>query len=291
MGVYLGDAGLVEISRTAVGDGVLSSLLDPDDVNVARKRFSFDFDPDALITGDQIEIFTVDGSTLELVAGHSYPDGRWYAHIDQAGGIRLYDSFEQAVNGTFEDALDLVQPSRSIPIGVRTRDSLYRCIAQMRSWEMTTRRELIDCTSLGEEHRLQYGAGLISGQGTLACIWEYQRRMCDPYLGQDADGQYEVPHYFAQLVLRVKQGARFAGRFYLNASSTDAWTWWEADCIVTNVAMTFAPGQVVDSQIEFVTTGPIHLRLGEPPSYLLLEDDDRLLLEAGDGAIQLEENL
>ena len=151
---------------------------------------------------------------------------------------------------------------------------------------MTTSREAVDITTLGEEHRRQYGAGLISGQGSLTCIWDYERAMCDPL---QPDEQVEEPHYYAQLVLRVKQGSEFDGRFYINHSPGDQWVWWEAECVVTNVAMSFSPGAVIDAQVEFVTTGPIHLKIGEPPSYLLQEDSDRLLLEDASGAIELEE--
>lgn len=288
MTVYLGEQGLLEIRRAGIGEGALASMLNPNDVNVTRRRFSFDFEPEALITGDLVEIYTEDGSTLELVAGHSFPDGRWYIHVDNTGGVRLYDSFADALNGGIDTALALVAPTRDIPISVRTRDSLYRCTAQMRSWQMTTSREAVDITTLGEEHRRQYGAGLISGQGSLACMWDYKREMCDPF---KSDERIEEPHYYAQLVLRVKQGSEFDGRFFINHSPDDRWVWWEATCVVTNVALSFNPGQVIDAQVEFVTTGPIHLRIGEPPGYLLQEDADLLLLEDRSGAIELEEPL
>ena len=99
MSVYMGEDGGLMIKRTAVGQGLLRSQLDPGDVNVARKRFSFDFPVEALITGDRIEIFTADGSNLTLVDGHNFPDGLWHCHIDDAGGVRLYDEFEDAING------------------------------------------------------------------------------------------------------------------------------------------------------------------------------------------------
>lgn len=288
MSVYLGDSGVVEIRRSAVGDGLLGSLLDPDDVNVSRRRFSFDFEPEALITGDQMEIRTEDGSELELVQGHNAPDGRWYIHIDDAGGIRLYNNYGDALNGSLAEALELVVPSRSIPIEVQVRNSTYRCTSQMRSWELTTSRETIDTTVLGEEHRRQYGAGLISGQGTMACLWDYTRSLCDPQQ-PDASISIEEPHYFAQLVLRLKQGARFDGRFYIHRGDTRQMVWWESACVVTNVAFAFSPGTSIETRIEFVTTGPIHLRMGTPPAYLLQEGSDRLELEDSTGFVELED--
>ena len=110
MSIYMGEQGTVLIKRTADG-GLLRSNLDPDDVNVNRRRFSFDFPPDALISGDRIEIYTDDGSELQLVEGHNFPDGMWHCHIDDAGGVRLYTEFEDAINGGFDKALLLVLPT------------------------------------------------------------------------------------------------------------------------------------------------------------------------------------
>lgn len=295
MAIYLGDSGYVEIRREGLNTR-LQSTLDPDDVNVTRKRFSFDFEPEAIITGDQLEIYTQDGSTLELVDGHIYPDGRWFCHVDQAGGVRLYDNFASALNGEESDALPLVVPSRSIPIFAVTRNSLYRCVAQVTDYSMTTSRETVDLTSLGEEFRTNFTSGLISGQGQLNCIWDYEASICNDPAGYVA----ERPQYLAQLVMRSQQGASFQGRFFLkgagrtaisggNPQAADDAIWWEARCIVTNVAMAFSASEPVRSTIDFVTSGPIHLRTGAIPGYLLQENSDAILQESGE-LIELEDN-
>jgi hypothetical protein len=266
-------------------------------VNVTKRRFSFDFEAGAIITGDQLEIATEDGSDLELVAGHNFPDGRWYCHVDQAGGIRLYDLFADALNGEETDALPLVEPTVSKTILARTRNSLYRSVAEIRSYEMTTSRDAVDLTELGSEFRTNYASGLISGQGSLTCFWNYEQVRCE---AEDCgDKPPEFANYLAQLVLRLQQGASFDGRFYLtgpwetrygrqNPESVDDQVWWESLCIVTNVAMSFTPGEPILSQIEFVCSGPISLKIGTPPGYILQEDNDRILLEDGEGALELE---
>lgn len=284
-GVYLGDSGHIEIRRRGMNSS-MSSILDPADVNVARRRFSFDFESEALISGDQIEIATEDGSTLELVDGHIAPDGRWFCHVDDAGGIRLYNNFEDAINGDESNALALVAPTRNIPILARTRNSAFLCVADVTSYEMTTSRDAVDITQLGSEHRQHYASGLISGQGRLSCFWDYEKDICSLPTGTE---RVEVAHYFAQLVLRLQQGASFDGRFYLKSAAPGSLVWWEALCIVTNVAMSFDPTQPIVSNIDFVTTGPVHLRVGEPPSYLLQEDRDRLLQEDNESGILLED--
>ena len=284
-GVYLGDSGQIEIRRRGLNSS-LSSILDPADVNVARRRFSFDFESEALISGDQIEIATEDGSTLELVDGHIAPDGRWFCHVDDAGGVRLYDNFEDAINGEESRALALVAPTRSIPILARTRNSAFLCLADLTSYEMTTSRDAVDITQLGSEHKQNYASGLISGQGRLSCFWDYEKEICNLPNGAE---RVEVTHYLAQLVLRLQQGASFDGRFYLKSTTPGSLVWWDALCIVTNVAMSFEPTQPIASTIDFVTTGPVHLRIGEPPSYLLQEDLDRVLQEDNESGILLED--
>lgn len=279
MSIYMGEQGTLLIKRTTEG-GLLRSDLDPDDVNVGRRRFSFDFPAEALITGDRIEIYTADQSTLELVAGHNEPDGMWHCHIDDAGGVRLYNEFEQAINGGIDNALELVTPSTTKEILVRTRNARYRCLSQMRAWEITTNRAQIDTTVLGEEFVSQYTRGLISGQGSTTCLWDYRYEACDP-----ADDNYntEKAHYLCELLLRLKQGAIFRGQFYVYAG--DKSVWYEADCCITNVALSFAPGEVIQSRIEFVTTGPIDLHTGEADGFTLQEDADLLLQEDDDGIL------
>jgi len=281
-GVYLGDSGHVELRRVGLNSS-MSSVLDPADVNVTRKRFSFDFEIGALISGDQLEIETEDGSDLELVSGHTGPDGRWFIHVDETGGVRLYDTFADAINGGETNALALVLPSQSTTILARTRNSLFLCLADVTSYEMTTSREAVDITLLGSEHRQSYASGLISGQGRLSCLWKYEKGVCS------STGNVEVSHYLAQLVLRLQQGSAFDGRFYVKSYAPGPLIWWEAQCIVTNVAMSFEPSEPIRSQIEFVTSGPVTLQMGQPPSYLLQEDSSLILQEDDESGILLED--
>jgi hypothetical protein len=289
--IYLGNAGSVELKRDALG-GALETQLDPSDVNIDRKRFSVDFASGSLITGDLIEIATLDGSNLGLVAGHNYPDGKWYAHVDVAGGLRLYTTFGKALSGELSDALPLVEPPTRKAIQIHTRNRRYRCMARIRDFEITTTRETVDTTLLGQEFRQQYEAGLISGQGKMSALWEHSYSICDA--GAAANSP-EFPVYLAQLVIRMQQGADFSGRFFIyhDPDSSDGLNnsvWYEADCVVTNVAVTVAPTAVIETQVEFVTSGPVVLKMGRPPAYLLQEDGDLLLQEDGSG-IFLEEGI
>ncbi len=280
--VYLGNTGYVELERVSNNLPILSRL-DPEDVNVALRRWSVDNDRDALITGDRLAIETTDGSNLQLVAGHDFPDGLWYAHIDAVGGIYLYNTYEEALNGDFDSALELVAPDAEVSQEIRISlgRERFRCVAQMTQWQLTTSREAVDLTSLGEEYRYNYTNGLISGQGDLSCFWEFESCRCD------APELITYPHYLSQLVIRTKLGGAFKGRFFIHSVPLEEYIWYEALCIVTNVAIAFAPGDPVTSQIQFVTSGPVVLRHGMPPSYMRLQQGTGIVLQQDQSRLQI----
>ena len=295
MSVYLGNSGGVQLRRTGEPYGC---KLEINGVDAAQKRFSLDWDgdgtkanrPSPLITGDQVEFSSADGSTdLELVDGLTDTDVTRWVHVDQAGGIRLFDSYAKAVTGTKADAETLVTPSDDQEIIVDVQNLNYNCVAQMRSWELTTQRETVDTSILGEEYRQFYDQGMISGQGTIGAIWDYRSSStnCDDDFGEDA----ELANYFSQLVIRFREGSKFQAAFTVFCSEDES-VYYECDCICTSVGMNFSAGAVIDSTIQFITTGQIALKQGEPPSYLLLDDttraQDELLLETQPGAIELE---
>jgi hypothetical protein len=53
--------------------------------------------------------------------------------------------------------------------------------------------------------------------------------------------------------------------------------------------MTFEPARPIQTSIDFITTGPICLKMGIPPSYLLQEDGALLLQEDGSRLLLEEE--
>ena len=65
MSVYLGTFGRVELQRQFEA-GELVSIVNTSDVNVTRKRFSFDFQHGQLLTGDQVEIKSTNGAKAAL---------------------------------------------------------------------------------------------------------------------------------------------------------------------------------------------------------------------------------
>ena len=278
MGVYFGQSGEIALRRDAL-QSALQTKLDPFDVNTSTKRFSVDHSSGSLLTGDEVEIETVDGSTLELVNGHNYPDGKWFINVDPVGGIRLFNTFALSIEGLQANALTLVTPSAAKDILIRTKNDRFRHVANVKDFEMTTSREQVDLTNLGDEFRNQYEAGLISGQGSLNCIWEHHS--VEGNRSNQFGGESEFPFYLAQLIIRVQQGSDFDGLFYLYRDVNDKkkTVYYESNCIVTNVAVSVSAAEVIETRIEFVTNGVIRLKTGDTAGYLVQENTDKILQE------------
>ena len=181
MTVYLGSHGAIELQRTS-GDPVFAELA-PDDVSVDARRFSFS-DREIygeFINGDQVDIDRVgddgkpNGKNLDLIAGHDFPDWRGFIYVNPLGGMRLYDRFEDAITGTVDNAVELVKPSEKQRLKLKTRNSNFSHLARVRQYELTTERDTVDITHLGEQFRQRYEAGLISGQGSIDCFWIFKQ--------------------------------------------------------------------------------------------------------------------
>ena len=296
MGIYLGQIGQIELTRKS-SEGSKQSIVNPSDVNAGRNRFSFDFDEGTLITGDLLEISTTDGTDLDFVDASGWadntvhPSGNWYVFIDELGGIKLYDTFANSLDGGTTGVITLAAIARDIPISVIVRDRDSRIVGEVTDYELNTNREVVDISVLGDEYRQQYSS-LISGSGRLTAHWDYTNNK----------GQESV-NYLMQLVLRTEIGSLFHGKFYIKAEDTTAQTgsfeasqindslWWEFDALVTAAAVSFTPDNIIVGSIDFVATGPIKLRAStRVDRYLLQEDTGKLELEqAADSYLLLEE--
>lgn len=297
MAVYLGDAGLVSLQRS--GGTSYASTLDPADVNVAQKRFSFDFPDTTFITGDYVEISRTDGGgNLDFIDASGFsptgqaPAGAWYVSVDAVGGIRLYREFGDAVNGDFDDAVPLQTPGSSYPISARIAESGYKTLGNVSSYELSTTRTSLDVTALGEEFTSRV-SGLISGSGRFTCFWDFGER-----------DDTEVSQYIHELVLRQKLGSNFSAALtikrsnYKSASagpdqSDPTQLFYLIEGIITNVGISFTPSDALESQIEFVTTGEIKIRYSRSGSVagdlLLQEDTSAIDLESGTGRLLYDE--
>lgn len=291
MAVYLGNSGLVAIKRT--GARSYTSTLDPADVNVAQKRFSFDFPNDTFITGDYLQITRVGGGNLDFVdaSGFTPPGvtstGAWYVSVDAAGGLRLYKTWGASLEGGTADAVVLATPGSSYTISVSVANAGYRTLGEVVSYELSNQRTALDASVLGDEFVSQV-SGLISGSGQITCFWDFGEH-----------GDLEAAQYIHQLILRQQLGSNFRAALTLKRTDESAATgpadtdsyrlFYVIDALITNVGISFEATTAVQSTIDFVTTGQIQLRYSTGSSYagslLLQEDDSALDLESGIGRL------
>jgi hypothetical protein len=281
MTVYLGSFGEVELKRQFDGTSLFSTI-DAADVNVTNKRFSFDFAHGQLLTGDQIEITSTDGTALDFIDSYTDTSTKKYIHVDELDGIRLYNSFAHAVSGGTSNAITLATPADSLPIQVTVENADYRVLGRVQSYELNTTRETVDTTTLSDEFRSRIST-VMSGSGRMACEWEYT-----------GDTTKELPNYLLELALRTKVGSSFAAKFYLKTSgynpanhtnADDDQIWYEVTGVITACAVQFNPNNLVQITADFITTGPIEIKVQiETPDALLQEDSGEIRLDQNSGA-------
>jgi hypothetical protein len=276
MTVYLGTFGKVELKRQADIRG-LRSTIRVSDVNVTAKRFSFEYEHGQLITGDKVQFASTDGSVLDFINGYTGTMATYWVYVDDVGGIRLYNSFANAVNGLKANAVVLAQPGNAIPIRVDIRNSVPKVLAQVNNYELNTERETVDTTTLSDEFRSRINT-LMSGSGRMSCEWEYT-----------GDTVNELPNYLVELTLRTKIGSNFHARFYLKttgynpsgvAARSDDEVFYDFDAVITACAIQFQPGSIVQITADFITTGPVQLKMNlDVPELIVQESGDDILLD------------
>jgi len=323
-GVYLGTHGGIMLQRTNSGMATFAEL-DPVDINTNAKRFSF-LGAEQVITGDKIEIRKLvvssdpssdydKSANITLVDGVTpQPSIERFAFKDVIGGLRLYNSYADAINGDIDQALDLKKLSKKQKIRVKVDpDSNWNGLAKIVDWSFTSNRQALDLTTLGDQFVQQYEAGLISGQGTCTAIWDDAQRFCDDDTGSPldnngaghpSDGKPRMPvtendavaNYLVQLAIRVSIGAKFKGRFYIKYGGSrqtpdpnQLAVFWEADCICTNVSMTFQADNIVMTRIAFVTEGNFRLRMQDDYAFNSFGSGRNLVRDADNPALTTED--
>jgi len=295
MTVFVGNSGVVKLRRSTPAT-TFASTVDPGDVNVSKKRFSFDFPQEMLLTGDRLQIKSTNGANLAFIDGSGWdggsqlPDGNWYINVDELGGICLYDTFANALNGQSTGKITLAAITTAIPIEVKSVQAEYNILGLVRSFELNNDREVVDVTALSDEFR-KNESSLISGSGSIECQFHYDPDVAG--LTVDSD----VPSYLHELILRQKLGAEFDAELHIvekgkNFDATGDQFYFEFKGIVTSAAIGLGTGTLTLSTFNFVTTGAISIKLGLGivTNYVLKEDTDRILLEQpGSGKLEIED--
>ena len=289
MTVYLGTHGQVELQREFDGSVIVAKIAAAD-VNATARRFKFNYAHGQLLTGDQIEINPISPSTsLPFITGD--PSGtKKFIYVDELDGIRLYDSFSDAVNGGLSGATSLDGNAQGgstanatygdVDVQIEVKNAAQRLLAQCNGYELNTERETVDTTTLSDDFRNRIST-LMSGSGRMSCFWDYTGNTSD-----------ELANYLLELQIRTRIGSQFKARFYLktanynpsgNAARADDAIWYEFSGVLTNCAVQFTPSNVVEITADFITTGLIQMRMD-------LDVAPNLLLGAAGGGILLTQN-
>lgn len=278
MTYFLGHYGKVKLKRKNVL--AFRTEVSPADVNTTLNRFSFDGSIENLLTGDQLRIVTDDPRGLDFLPSSTWRDGGGatlneviaYSNINAIGGIRLFEDFTSAINNdrTVEYAVESFTGA-PIPVDVSIYGSIERMLGDVIGYTFNTDREALDTTTMSDRFKKMYSAGLISGSGSIDCIFNTLN-----------SGLTENSLLMLQLINRTDIGSEFSCFLQLTESEQGGGAqdvYYEFDAMVTRTGVEVRPDQTINCAIDFVTTGEIKLLIGEPSGYILKEDDDRLRLQ------------
>jgi hypothetical protein len=279
MAVFLGNTGNVRLRRG--GDfsiGTLEDVIKPEDVTTTLNRLSFDKSADNLLTGDRIELATDDPRGLVCFPAAAWDSGvvepsiSAYVNVNAVGGLRFFTSLENAVNNVRANEIPLHAFTGSeIPITCTVRDTRYNVLGNVTNYQLNTDRETLDVTSLSDKFQRQYAAGVISGSGSIECLFDYS-----------STGVKETPLLMLQLIQRIDIGSEFDLALYLVDRELDSSltsVFYEISAVVTRAGVTVDSQGAIACTIDFVSTGEMKLLIGEPTGYVLKEDDDRIELQ------------
>lgn len=278
MTYFLGHYGKVKLRRKSAA--TFSSSVSPADVNTILNRLGFDGSAENLLTGDQLRIFTSDNRGLDFLPAATWPDGGGatlgeviaYANINPIGGIRLFEEFSQAINNdrAYEYALESFAGA-PIDINVSIYGSVERVLGDVTGFTFNTDREALETTTMSDRFKKMYSAGLISGSGSIDCLFNTQN-----------SGLVENSLLMLQIINRTDIGSEFSCFLQLTEDSVYPNTqdiYYEFEAMITRTGVEVRPDQTINCAIDFVTTGEIRLLIGEPSGYILKEDTDRLRMQ------------
>lgn len=285
MTFFVGHTGVVRLQRKS--ENSIDGLVHADDINTVLNRFSFEGADDDLITGDFIDFSTEDERGLLFLPATfwSIPDeegggyaiqqnARAYINVNAVGGIRLYPSFSDAINNKRSAEYSLNQFSgEPILINIEVSDTKFNTLASVTSYELNTDRNSLDVTSLSDNFQQQYSSGLLSGGGSVECLFSYENVNIE-----------ETPLFLLQVISRINIGSSFKAIFAIASnellSGFEQEVFYEVEAVITRTGVTVSADSLISCSIDFVTNGEIKLRVGLPPEFILKEDDDAIYLES-----------
>jgi hypothetical protein len=277
MTYFIGSAGNVRLRRNAAIS--VASEVRSSDINTTLNRVGFDNALDNLLTGDRLQIWTDDPRGLVFFPTTSWVDGEGvtqsvfsqYVNVNAAGGVRFFDTFQAAVNNVRSEEIP-VQTFAGDPLRVyyTVSDVTANLLGDVTGYSFNTDREAIDTTTLSDKYKQMYSAGIISGSGSIDCIFNYE-----------TSGVKETPLLALQLINRVDIGSECDMLLAITDNDNDPQhpdIYYEFTAVITRSGLQVSAGELITCTIDFLTTGEVKLLVGRPSGYILKEDDFRIKL-------------
>jgi hypothetical protein len=284
MTFFVGHTGMVRLRRRSLEDVDLPINVDASQINTTLNRLYFEGSEDNILTGDQLFISTEDSRGLAFFSAEAWPTSlqvqkylRAYVNVNALGGLRFYDTFVDAVNNNRENELALSADfGAPIAATIVVRDSRYNTLGSVISYDINTDRAAVETTSLSDKFRQQYSAGLISGSGSIECLFSYQ-----------TVADEEAPLFLLQTIQRLDVGSELSMLLSLSppdgersdysASSNEVF--YEVQAVITRAGVTVRSDALISCSIDFLTTGEFRVKVGVPNEYILKEDFDLIEME------------
>jgi hypothetical protein len=280
MTYFIGNVGNVRLRRN--NNLTFSAIVKDADTITVLNRIGIEGATDNLLTGDKITISTPDPRGLVFFPVTNWIDGEGvvqtafsaFINVNAAGGIRFFPTFATAVNNDRAYEWTIVNfAGAALTVEIKVRDVSANVLGDVTGYKFNTDREGLDATTLNDKFKRMHSAGLISGAGSIDCLFNNK-----------TSGVNETPLLMLQLIHRVDIGSEFDCLLNITDSRVDPTLgasgniFYEFTGLVTRSGLELSASEIISCSIDFVTTGEIKLLVGQPAGYVLKEDDDRIAL-------------
>lgn len=289
MTVLLGNSGNVLLRRANSVTWVTE--VSQDDINLSLNRLGIENSVDNVLVGDRIRLETDDPRGLAFLPTTFWSSNQHeksaapYVHINAAGGLRLFTTFAHALENNRAHEIQLVDfAGGPLIVNSTIRDTTYNSLGNVESYNFNSDRAAIDTTELGDNFRNMYDAGLLSGSGTLNCLFQHTRYPVDQF-------DYELPVVMMQLIQRIDVGSSFSANLFITDKERGGVqnAFYSINAVITRSGIDVRSGDITRVTLDFVTTDEFRLLIGDPLAYLLKEDDFYIEKEKGLGFLLKEE--
>ena len=146
MAFYLGNHGNIRLRRgTDNPIGRISARVGTDDISTVLHRVGIDDAIDNLFTGDRVDIETADSRGVDFIPASNWSSGATedtfsaFVNVNAAGGLRLFSTFEDAINNTRANEIDLETfTGDPIDVTITVRDVKYNTLGNVSRYEFNT---------------------------------------------------------------------------------------------------------------------------------------------------------